>query len=50
MNECPTEFAIDVSVTLAQEAWRMVVEYIRYVVADQARGEELQRAYANAAK
>ncbi len=28
----------------------MVVEYIRYIVADPARGEELQRAYANAAK
>ena len=28
----------------------MVVEYIRYILADQARGEELQRAYANAAK
>jgi hypothetical protein len=28
----------------------MVVEYIRYLVADQARGEELLRAYATAAK
>jgi quinol monooxygenase YgiN len=27
----------------------MVVEYIRYTVADRARGEELQRAYAIAA-
>jgi hemoglobin len=28
----------------------MVVEYIRYIVADQARGEELRLAYARAAK
>jgi quinol monooxygenase YgiN len=28
----------------------MVVEYIRYIVADQARGEELHRAYATAVK
>jgi hemoglobin len=28
----------------------MVVEYIRYTVADQARGEELHRAYAAASK
>jgi len=28
----------------------MVVEYIRYTVADQGRGEELQRAYAIAVK
>jgi quinol monooxygenase YgiN len=28
----------------------MVVEYIRYAVADQARGEELREAYAAAAK
>ena len=27
----------------------MIVEYIRYTVADQARGEELQRAYVIAA-
>jgi quinol monooxygenase YgiN len=26
----------------------MIVEYIRYTVADQARGEELQRAYVTA--
>jgi quinol monooxygenase YgiN len=28
----------------------MVVEYIRYAVADQIRGEELQKAYVAAAK
>jgi quinol monooxygenase YgiN len=28
----------------------MVIEYIRYTVADEARGEELRRAYATAAR
>jgi hemoglobin len=28
----------------------MVIEYIRYTVADEARGEELHRAYAAAAR
>jgi quinol monooxygenase YgiN len=35
-------------VTPAQGVKQMVVEYIRYTVADDARGEALQRAYATA--